>query len=130
MKCLLAFLFSLTVFCGFSESYYLTIRYSFTKIESGYDHKNKVIVYVDGDKERESVPKIESEENSVRVKVSEGSHDIKIEDWVFYKDNWELHSKANSYSFDLINTKTVDMDRNKTMIIIYDLDTGPEITVE
>jgi hypothetical protein len=129
MKFLFACLCSLTVFTGFSKTYYLTIYYTFKNIETGYDHTNKVKVYVDDTKERESVPKIESVENSVRVELSEGSHDIKIENWVLYKDNWELHNKANSYSFDLINTKTVVMDRNKTMTIVYDLDSGPEITV-
>ena len=122
------FLLSLAVLSGFSQTYNVIIQYSFKHIEEGYDHPNKIIVYVYNVKAGESGSKKESETNALRIPISAGMHTVKIENWAYYNDKWELHSKANNYSFDLINSERIDVHHHLNIKLIYDLDNGALLT--
>ena len=130
MKSLLVILFSLFVLSGFSKNYMLIVQCSFKNIEAGYDHQNKSIIYLDGRKIRESDIHKESETSSTRVPVPEGEHTIKVENWAFYNDKWELHSKENNYSFYLINSERINVHHHLNIKLIYDLDNGAQLTYQ
>jgi hypothetical protein len=134
MKNVFFFAFTWFTLIGFSQSdpekFSVNIAYSFKNIEAGYDHVNKIIVYVDGREAGQSKPKNQSDRNSLKIQVTKGKHEIKVENWAYYNDQWELHDTENGYSFDLINTETMNVTKNKSMIIVYDLDEGVDVSVK
>lgn len=91
MRKLFFILFCAIIFKGYStdKMYSLIIAYTFGNIEQGYDHTNKIIVYVDGNRVTESVPEVESVANAVRILLKSGTHKVKVENWVLYKGKWE-----------------------------------------
>jgi hypothetical protein len=130
MRSLLALFLLFFVLNSFSADRTLFINFSFTGIEEGYDHENKIIVYVDGRKTDESSVRSQSKNNFCRIKIPQGKHTIKVENWAYYDGNWELHDKANGYSQTLINTESIDIKKNMVMRILYDLDNGVEVSVK
>ena len=130
MKSLFALLLTLTALSGFSKDYLLTVRFSFKGIEEGYDHTNKIVVYIDDEKAAESTNLLQSEPNSVRVNIAEGKHTVKVENWAYYQGTWELHDKEHGYSQDLISTSDITVKKNVMMRILYDLDNGVEVSVK
>lgn len=130
MKFLFSLFMALSAFSATAADFNLTVSFSFKGIEEGYDHKNKIIVYIDGEKAGESSVKFESEPNSVRVPISGGPHTVKIENWALYQGDWELHSKENEYSFDLINTEDINVRKNTKITLVYDLDNGTTIKIK
>ena len=106
-----------------SKSTVVKIDYIFKNVESGYDHKNKIVVYVDGDKIGESGVKLESEKNTYNFEIKAGTHDIKIVNFALYEGKWEEHTSDNNYSYDCI----VELDNQKitksiSISIVFDLD--------
>ncbi len=107
-----------------SKDVVLEIAYTFKGVVDGYDHKNKIQVYVDGTLVGESYAKKETEPNSYSISVPKGKHDIKIINLAFYEGRWEEHTEANNYSFDCIVDDEFNLAKNSKLSIVFDLDSG------
>lgn len=115
-----------------SKATQVKIDYIFKNVVEGYDHKNKIIVYVDGRKVGESGTKLETEKNTFSFDITPGTHDIKIVNMAYYENKWEEHTLDNGYSYDCI----VELDnkvikKSIAISIIFDIDKSePTYTVK
>ncbi|MCB0508073.1 MAG: hypothetical protein KDD21_07235 [Bacteroidetes bacterium] len=102
-----------------AETYNLTIKYSTVGTVSGYDHHTKLRVFTNDKELGESTPKNQTIPNSVTVKVPIGSQKIKAVLLANYDNIWEERTVANDYSFDCIYEKTLDINNNKTIELVF-----------
>lgn len=115
-----------------SKTITVKIDYIFKNVESGYDHKNKMVVYVDGNKIGESASKLETERNTYSFNISSGKHDIKIVNYAYYEGKWEEHTEDNGYSYDcIVELKNQQINKSTTISIVFDLDeSGPTYKIK
>lgn len=100
-------------------------------IEVGYDHNNKMMIYLDGNKIGESSVSKQSEHNSIKLTVPKGNHEIKIVNYAYYQGEWEIHSIANNYSVDAIVTRDLPFAKATKIEILFDLDNPtPNVRIE
>lgn len=100
----------------------LTVKWHFTNVNEGYDHDNKMLVYIDGKLIGESKVFKETDHASYDVEVPSGNHDVKIENYSFYEGKWDIHTKANRYSVDAFYNGTIVFSKNTTVDMIFDVD--------
>lgn len=123
MKQLLLILTLLFVNLGFSKSKgTLTINYSFSHIEVGYDHLTKCKVFIDGDLFFESKEHKQSEAQSFDLKIPKGNHKIRIVILSQYEGVWEEHSIDNNYSTNAMFTDEIILKKKSTIHLEFDLD--------
>lgn len=107
------------------------ISWIYTNVEEGYDHQNRMEVYVDGKLVATSEVFVESKLGKMSLKVPSGSHDIWVENYAYYEGNWELHSIDNSYSLDAIYSANLKFSKKarklKLTFDIKTLTTTPEL---
>lgn len=106
------------------------ISWQFKNVVKGYDHQNKMIVYVDGNKSGESSVTKETTPNSMTVMVPKGSHRMRIENWALYEGKWELHSLENNYSHDFFWEGNVNATKKKKIAFVFDIDAGQSVKVK
>jgi hypothetical protein len=102
----------------------LTFKYSVINIEEGYDHLSKLVISEDGKVIAESTEQLESKPNSVTVKLSKGSHNIKAVLTSKYEGEWEEHTIENEYSIDCLFNDEVTIKKKKTITLVFDIDKG------
>jgi hypothetical protein len=102
----------------------LVINYSFENIEEGYDHLSKLMVYIDGELIAESKPVLESKPSSLTCKVLPGKHKIRIVSMAQYEGNWEEHTIENEYSIDCLLEKTIVIQNDMKITLVFDLNSG------
>ena len=102
----------------------LTFKFSVINIVEGYDHESKLVVYEDGNVIGESSVQKESKPNSVTVKLSKGSHNIRAVLSSKYEGNWEDHTIENGYSIDCLFNDEVEIKKKKTITLVFDIDKG------
>jgi hypothetical protein len=129
MKSISALLLVLVLTTGFTPAPTgslgsLTFKYSVTNIEPGYDHLSKLVVFEDGNKIGESNEQLESKPNSVTVKLSKGSHNIRAVLTSKYEGKWEEHTISNEYSIDCLFEDEVVIKKKKTITLVFDIDKG------
>jgi hypothetical protein len=129
MKSISALLLVLVLTTGFTPAPKgsmgsLTFKFSVTNIEPGYDHLSKLVVFEDGNKIGESSEQVESKPNSVTVKLSKGSHNIRAVLTSKYEGNWEEHTISNEYSIDCLFEDEVVIKKKKTITLVFDIDKG------
>lgn len=109
----------------------LTITYSFTHIEVGYDHQTKCLVYIDGELIMESEARPQSENAELKLKVPKGTHHVRIVMMALYEGNWEEHSIENNYSTNAFFDKSMNLVKKNAINLIFDLDEdNPIIKIE
>ena len=127
MKTISSFILAVALFSGCASSSVsssggtLTFNYSTVGILDGYDHTSKLIIYEGGSKIGESVPKKESEGNTITVPLSKGSHSIRAVLNSEYEGKWEEHLKANEYSLDCLFEETIEIKGNKVITLVFDI---------
>jgi|GEM_PF-1872286 len=99
-----------------------TVKWTFAGVEDGYDHDSKMMAYVDGNKVGESPVSKQTAAGSYTFTVPKGIHTIRVENYAFYEGEWELHSMANSYSADAFYESELDLKKNTTLVLVFDLD--------
>ncbi|MEQ1507364.1 MAG: hypothetical protein ABMB14_34365 [Myxococcota bacterium] len=104
----------------------LVVTWSFAGIEEGYDHPNRVDVYVDGQPLAQSTVTPQSERNAVSVVVPDGAHTVRVVNSALYDGVWEEHTVANDYSIDCVWEGTVS-PRDKKLDLVFDLDQGTRV---
>lgn len=108
----------------------LTVKWSFTGIEVGYDHENKTIVFIDGKEAGVSTVTKQSVPNSIIVDIENGTHEIKIVNYAFYQGVWEEHTIDNNYSIDCVYSTTLKVKKKATIALLFDIDKGTTATVK
>lgn len=98
------------------EAVPLIVAWQYLHVIDGYDHDNRMLVYVDGKLAATSAVFRESKKGTVTVDVPFGSHDILIENYAYYEGNWELHSRQNDYSIDAFYTANLAFTKKKRRI--------------
>lgn len=100
----------------------IQLKWKFINVEDGYDHNNKVQVYVDNELTATSGSFLESEVSSCSFDVSSGSHDIKMVWLAYYNGVWEEHTVENDYSIDCIYSLKKSFSKSEQVGVIWDLD--------
>jgi hypothetical protein len=100
----------------------LTIKWTFTNVVEGYDHDNKMVVFVDGKRMGESAVFKQTAKASYEVMVSEGVHQVKVENMALYEGKWEAHTRANSYSVDALYEGEVVCGAKTIVNLVFDID--------
>lgn len=108
----------------------VTVKWSFKGIVEGYDHQNKIAVFVDGEKVGESSQQLESKPNSYSVSVPVGKHSIKIMDYAYYEGKWEEHTIENTYSIDCSYESDIKVKKKTSITLLFDIDSGTTAKVK
>jgi hypothetical protein len=107
-----------------------TVKWSFVGIVEGYDHDNKCIIWLNGEKVTESSITKESEPNSVTLDLGDmesGKYQIEVVNYAFYEGEWEKHVIENDYSIDCnyVSKKKVKLGKKPvTLTLTFDIDSG------
>jgi len=99
----------------------LTIKWAFENVQEGYDHENKMLVYIDGKSVGESSVFQETEKGTYELEVPKGKHEVKIHNYSLYEGKWDIHTKANNYSVDAFYEGTINMTANTTVNMVFDI---------
>lgn len=116
---LLSLLLSLTTLAG--KNVQVTIKWTFLNINEGYDHENKMVVYIDGKQIGESKVFKQSDKASYSFEIPKGKHTIKIDDYAMYEGKWDIHTKANQYSVDANYEGDINFTANTTINMTFDI---------
>jgi hypothetical protein len=106
----------------------LSIDWKFTGINEGYDHDNKVEVYLDGVLVKTSTVSKQSQKNSVTIETTKGKHNIRIVNFALYENKWEEHTIVNNYSLDAKYETDLKLKKKNKISLIFDID--KEIVIE
>lgn len=107
-----------------NEKVNLTVDYSFSGIENGYDYQVKLYVIVDGEKIGETTPHLQSEPMKADFQIDKGNHTVKLLVMVNYNGNWEEHLKSKDYAIDAMYLTEMDFNTDQTIKLLFDLDKG------
>ena len=125
MKKFLTLIFLVTSFISHAQKdVKLSVDWVFKNIIEGYDHNNKVSIFIDGVLVGESSVGLQSKKNSMTVKVSQGKHDARVVDYAYYQGEWQEHTKDNEYSVDAFYQDRLDFRKKPRKIsMVFDIDT-------
>ena len=102
----------------------LAVNWSFANVEEGYDHPNRMDVYVGDEKVGESSVTPETTPNSVVVKLPKGTTEARVVNMAQYEGVWEEHTIANNYSIDCVWEGPVNPKGRTNLKLVFDLDQG------
>lgn len=108
----------------------LTISWEFKNVEEGYDHDNKCKVWIDGELAGESSVKKETKPNSIKIKTTQGSHQVKVINYSLYEDKWEEHTLENDYGIDCIFDEWVDLKKKTHIRLTFDIESATSHVIE
>ena len=108
----------------------LTISWEFKNVEEGYDHDNKCKVWIDGEPAGESSVKKETKPNTLKIKTTQGSHQVKIVNYSLYENSWEEHTLENDYGIDCVFEEWVDLRKKTKINLVFDIDEGVSNSIE
>lgn len=106
---------------GAAEYVNLTINYTISGTQGGFDHLTKMRVYIDGNEAGDNTPKKQSLANSITVEVSKGNHTIKAVLLAKNENIWEERTIDNNYSLDCIYEKSMNFTADKSIDLVFDL---------
>lgn len=102
----------------------LVVNWSFANVEDGYDHNNRVDVYVGEALMGTSSVKPETTPNSVTVKLPKGTTEARVVNMAQYEGKWEEHTIANQYSIDCVWEGPIKPSGRTELNLVFDLDQG------
>jgi len=129
MKKVLLFLLLTAIYPFYSSASEgtLEISWKFLHVLDGYDHLNKIEIYIDGILISTSEPFHESQLAKHTVKVKKGKHRITIKDFAYYNENWEEHLVEHNYSIDAVFNEEHNFKKKNFLTLVWDIDkTGGE----
>lgn len=100
----------------------LTIQWTYLNVVEGYDHENKIAVWIDGERKGESSSCKATQTGTHTLLVPQGVHSLRIVGYSYYEGNWEEHTIVNEYSVDAILEETFTFTKTNTLNIAWDLD--------
>lgn len=105
----------------------LSVKWSFKGVEEGYDHKNKCVVFVDGEEVGQSTVTVETVPNSMKVTIPSGEHTVRVINYALYEGQWEAHTIENNYSQDCLAEKTANFGKKSKLAMVFDIDNGVSV---
>ncbi len=128
MKKVLLFLLTfITCTLDLSATPTLQISWKFINVIDGYDHLNKIEVYIDGSLISTSESVHESQLSTHTVDVTKGKHEVVIRNYAYYNENWEEHLVSKGYSLDANFDEVRMLKKKNYLTLVWDIDkTGPE----
>ena len=100
----------------------LQLSYAFTGIKEGYNHQEKVDLYLN-DKLIYSGPAAAMDEKrAMDVSLPPGTWELRLESWVWYDEQWEAQTVANGYNIDAVWTSTIKVKKKKNLKIDLEFD--------
>lgn len=113
-----SFLFALD---GLAANGSLVIDWKFSNVVKGYDHQNKIVVYIDGKRVGEAKSSSQQVKGTFKCTVSTGKHAIKVVNFAFYDGKWEEHTIDNGYSIDANYYVSRPFEKENNLSIIWDM---------
>lgn len=102
----------------------LNVAWQYTNVIDGYDHINRMEIFIDGKLAAISAEGLESQLLECTIPVTKGSHTVKCVNYSQYEGKWEEHSKANEYSVDAIYDGKVKFKKGtKKLKLVFDIKT-------
>lgn len=99
------------------------ITWKYIHVVSGYDHANKIKVYIDGNLQAESTVFKQTEKGKLSLSITPGNHQIRVVSLAQYEGQWEEHTVANNYSIDaLYESQQNFKKKGNTLNIIWDIE--------
>ncbi len=123
MKKLTLLLFVMISFTNWSQ---MTIEWRFLNVEDGYDHINKMKIYIDGEYHGETDECNQLDWCTYEFPLSKGNHNIKLLNMSLFEGVWEEHLIENNYSVDAVLEKSVKMKKKAKLKMEIDLDNSGE----
>jgi archaellum component FlaG (FlaF/FlaG flagellin family) len=100
-----------------------TVQWNFISVENGYDHENKIQVFVDGKLQAESTVFKQTELGKVSMTITPGTHLVRVVNFALYNGKWEEHTIANEYSVDAIYETQYNFKKKGNVLkIVWDVD--------
>lgn len=103
-----------------------TIEWIFMNVEEGYDHENRIEVFIDGKNVGTSQTFNETELGTYTIDIASGSHKISIMNHAFYEGRWEEHTIANNYSIDATAEMTHNFKTSEKLKLVWDIDAADD----
>ncbi len=100
----------------------LTIKWTYLNVVEGFDHENKVEVWIDGKRVGESGSYKETETGTYTINVPTGMHTLRVVGLAYYEGEWEEHTIENDYSIDAIYDESCMFGKKNTLNIAWDID--------
>lgn len=101
----------------------VTVEWQYTNVIEGYDHLNKMKVYIDGKYVGESKASPQSKLSTYKFKTTQGPHQVKIVNYALYEGKWEEHTIALNYSIDAIYDQKLTIKKKMKIKLTFDIDT-------
>lgn len=99
----------------------LVIDWKFMNVVKGYDHQNKIVVYIDGKRVGEAKSTSQQVKGTFKCAVSTGKHSIKVVNFALYQGKWEEHTIDNGYSIDANYYVVRPFEKENNLSIIWDM---------
>lgn len=77
-----------------------TVSWKYDRIAEDHDLENRVVVYIDGKREFESVAIRESHEGTLTFPLPTGRHDLRFQTEALYEGKWEEQIRQFDYAID------------------------------
>lgn len=117
MKTIILVLLHFVFFSAFAQNS-VRITWDFKNIEPGFDHQNKIVVFIDNQPIAESETFLESEVGTLNFRMpSSKFYKIRIVNYAWTDGEWEEHMISNKYSIDCIYEKNVKLKATKTGVL-------------
>ncbi len=100
----------------------VTVKWTFEEVIEGYNHDNKMLVFVDGQSFGESKVFKETDKATYSFEVTKGKHTIKIVNYSLYEGKWDIHTKENNYSVDAFYEAELNLTGNATINMVFNVD--------
>ncbi len=108
----------------------IKVGWRFANTVQGYQHDNRVDVYVDGNKVLQSTVKSEAKPNKLKLDLKPGPHQVRFVNLALYDGNWEEHTVENDYSVDCIWEIDVPDVHPKSIDLVCDIDAEATYTLK
>lgn len=103
------------------KHYLMSINWKFIQVEKGYDHRSRMVVYVDDLKYGVSPESIETVGEVYVLQVPKGRHRIRIVNQSFTNGVWQDHTILNNFSVEAVYEKQINVRKAVRVVLIIDL---------
>ncbi len=112
---------------SFAAAKSITASVIYLNVNEGFDHENRMLVFVDGQQVAETGVKMESQLNTVKFKLPKGAQVVRLVNFARYEGNWEEHTVENDYSMDCLIEVPVAPKAPKRIDLVCDIDAGARL---
>lgn len=114
-------LLPLTVF-GQKKEARLQLSYMFTGVKEGYNHNEKMDIYLNDVLIFSGPPAAMDEKREMIIGITPGTWQLRLESYVWYNDQWEAQTIANGYNIDAVWEQTITLKKKKRLNIDLEFD--------